>query len=64
MKLAITRVDQLVGHVTIDIDRYPGVDIAKVADEDGLSDLAAMGSSTIPEGYDWTGDEVYEIVAE
>lgn len=68
MRIAISRHNggnnQFVGFITIDIDQYDDIDIDRVANEHGLSDLAEMGESTIPEDYDWTGDEVYEVAAD
>ncbi|MDE2100773.1 MAG: hypothetical protein KGL39_26240 [Patescibacteria group bacterium] len=52
-----------VGTLTVR-DAMSDSEIAKVVDEaGGWSDLCAMAeTSTIPAGYEWTGDEVYEIV--
>jgi len=39
-------------------------EVAEIANEaGGLSDLCAMATEcNVPVNYDWTGDEVYEIV--
>ena len=50
-----------VGIVTIDGD-YSAAEIAAVANASGgMSDLIAMGDWDGPSGYEWNGDEVYEI---
>jgi len=50
-----------VGFLTIDSDSYD-VSIEDVGNE-CIRDLEDMASeSTIPEDYEWTGDEVFEVV--
>lgn len=50
---------------TIEIDgQYSERQIAAIANEaGGLAELAAMGESDLPAGYEWTGDEEYEVIA-
>lgn len=41
---------------------YSERQIAAIANEPGgMADLVAMGESDLPDGYEWTGDEEYEI---
>lgn len=51
-----------VGIVDIDGD-YSASEIAEIANESGgMSGLVAMGDWDGPSDYEWTGDEVYEII--
>jgi len=50
-----------VGFLTIDTDSYDCT-IEDVGNE-CIRDLEDMATeSTIPEGYEWTGDEVFEVL--
>ena len=50
-----------VGVITIE-GEYTAPEIAAVANEPGgMADLVAMGDWDGPDGYEWTGDEVYGI---
>lgn len=65
-KVRITRHKEnaYVGTVTIDED-YTDPEIGVVADEaGGMADVVAMGEWDGPEDYEWTGDEVYEVVVD
>jgi len=66
MKIRISthRENETIGTVTI-ADDLSAQQIAAIADEaGGMADLVTMGESTVPDGYEWTGDEEYEIVAD
>jgi len=64
MKIEITTHKDNRHVCTIEIDgQYSERQIAAIANEPGgLSDLVAMGESDLPEGYEWTGDEEYEVI--
>ena len=62
IRISTHRENETIGTVTI-ADDLSTQQIAAIADESGgLADLVAMGESDIPAGYEWTGDEEYEIV--
>jgi hypothetical protein len=49
---------------TIQIDRACSEEqIAEIANTSGgMSDLCDMGENDLPDNYEWTGDEIYEVV--
>jgi hypothetical protein len=65
MKIRISthRDDRTIGTITV-ADDVTERRIAAIANEaGGMADLVGMGESDIPEDYEWTGDEEYEIVS-
>lgn len=68
MKVEITRHNGgrpiMVGVLDIPDIHIADIDIDAVANEcGGMADLCAMATeSTVPDGYEWTGDECYEIM--
>ena len=64
MKIRISthRDNTTIGTVTI-ADDLTDRQIAAIANEaGGMADLVGMGESNVPAGYEWTGDEEWEIV--
>jgi hypothetical protein len=62
IRISTHKDDQTIGTVTI-ADDLTRQQVAAIADEAcGLADLVEMGDSDMPEGYEWTGDEEYEIL--
>jgi hypothetical protein len=62
IRISTHRDNRTIGTVTL-ADGLSDRQIAGIANEPaGLADLVAMGESDVPAGYEWTGDEEYEIL--
>ena len=62
IRISTHRDNRTVGTVII-ADDLTERQIASIANEtDGLADIVAMGESDVPAGYEWTGDEEYEVL--
>jgi len=62
IRISTHRDNRTIGIVTI-ADDLNERQIAEIANEaGGMSDLVALGESDLPAGYEWTGDEEYEVI--
>ena len=62
IRISTHRNNRTIGIVTI-ADDLNERQIAEIANEaGGMSDLVALGESDLPAGYEWTGDEEYEVI--